>query len=155
MRKQVTHHHVLFTVLRELRNVLRDRISQLDFAFFEELHYRAGRCKHLGERRHVEDRVHRHQFALRSDGTRAEGFAIDDFSLVSDDHDGSRGQVPVYRIVQDSIDDSETIIPFFLRGGDGIRDMGERKNESQSCEQAGAKPKRSNQHSIPSRANDQ
>ena len=83
--QQIANNDIRFAVLRELRNILRDRIVQPNLALFHKLHHRGVRGNYLGQRRQIEDRVRRHRRARRLKRTLAECFAIDHLPIVSHD----------------------------------------------------------------------
>ncbi len=82
-----------------------------------QLHDGRGSGDHFGERCQVENSVGRHGLAARLEGAIAEGFAVDDLSVVPDQQHGAGHLVVVDGVEDDGVEDGEFRIAGGLGGG--------------------------------------
>src|ERR1051326_7455015 len=70
----------------KLREVLRDRIVELDLSALDEQPDRGGRRGYLRQRRRVEDRVLGHRLFMGNESAMAVGVAVDLVAALDPDH---------------------------------------------------------------------
>ena len=117
MSQQVADGDVVLAVLSEFGNVFCHRIIQPDFTLLHQLHDGGGSGDHFGERCQVENSVGRHGLAAGLEGAIAEGFAVDDLSVVSYQQHGAGNLVVVDGVEDDGIEDGQFWIAWGLGGG--------------------------------------
>ena len=110
MGQQLTHRNVLLPILCEFREIMRHRIVGLDLPFSNQLHHACSRGNHLGQRRHVENRVQRHFLASWFERAISERLSVDHPPVVPHHHHGARNIAPLNGVLDDGIDHSETAL---------------------------------------------
>ncbi len=113
MRQQLPDCDVLFSVLREIRQVLGHRIVQPNLALFDQLHDRSRRGDHLRERSHIEYGVDRHRLAFRFQCTISVRLAIDHLAVVTNQQHRARNISLRNRLIDNRVDRSELYISFW------------------------------------------
>ena len=113
--QQVTDGDVFLAILSEFGNVFCYRIIQPDFTLLHQLHHGGGRGDHFGERCQIENSVGGHGLAAGLQRAIAEGFAVDDLSVVPDQQHGAGHLVVVDGVEDDGVEDGE----FWIAGGLG------------------------------------
>ena len=115
VRQQHANGHIVFAVLRELRNVLGDRIVQLHLSQLHQAHDAAGGGHHLGQRGHVENGVDGHRLLVWVECAITECLAINEAPVVAHQHHRS-GRTPFLdRVFEQSIEWRKAVL--LLGGG--------------------------------------
>ena len=90
VRKQLTNRDPVLAIALEARHVIRDAVRQPQAPVLDQQHHRRSGRDDLGQRREVEDGVHRHRLDGRHNRAVAERPFVEDLASPSGQHDGAR-----------------------------------------------------------------
>ena len=110
MGQQVADGDVFLAILSEFGNVFCHRIVQAYFTLLHQLHDGRGGGDHFGERCQIENSVGGHGLAAGLQRATAEGFAVDDLSVVPYQEHGTGHLVVVDGVEDDGVKNCESWI---------------------------------------------
>ncbi len=134
MRHQLADCDFVLAIGFELRPVFKHRIFQANLALLQELHHRGRRGDHLGQRRHIKNRVDGHRFFLWFQRPMAEGTPVDHLPVVPDLRHRSRALPFSNGLLNHRRNGIETFSDSLRRRpGGGALDRREEQRQRKSC----------------------